>query len=462
MIKCTGGINLQSSAQQPNFRLQFMDKKCIASTKEGPQSVPTRMSTLTTTMRSLGNQIHSKVDSLGSSEGNMSVESIDSWVYDGKDEFSELGDRIDAAPLPLPKVGGKVTVTLVRHGQSTWNARNRVQGSSNFSVLTEKGVYQAEMAAELLKGNVFGHVFVSPLSRARQTADKIMERVQVMKNRPEIILPSLREIDLYSFQGMDKFSRRAEVSAEYAQWKANPSAFEIDGHAPVRELWYRASLAWQSILCMVIAEEAEDDILVVAHNAVNQALLCTAMGLPPELFRKITQSNAAYSQIAFTNNGKKMKVCINCTNSFPSVDMLAREVLPHSGKAQKFLRHKFVLVCSDDSGDATLKHIHEEYLKEDNNTVPCVVAIGSPSEQAADVMTTVEATLSAHTSSTILAAASAEACNLIIKSLMGIHDDHVSFMLSPGSVSILSIVSGGSNGTTSSASIICTNYSIPF
>jgi broad specificity phosphatase PhoE len=405
----------------------------------------------------------SQVKSLEYSEGNISVESIDSWVYDGKDEFSELGDRLDAAPLPLPVVGGTVTVTLVRHGQSTWNARNRVQGSSNFSVLTEKGVHQAEMAAELLKATVFGHVFVSPLARARQTADKILERVT--KKRPEIILPSLREIDLYSFQGMDKFSKRAETSAEYAQWKANPSAFEIDGHAPVRELWYRASLAWQCILSNCVkdtTEETEDKILVVAHNAVNQALLCTAIGLPPELFRRITQSNAAYSQISFTNNGGGMRICINCTNSFPSVDMLAREILPNSGKAQKILRHKFILVCSDDSGDATLKRILEEYLKEDNNTVPCVVAMGTPSEQAADVMTTVEATLSAHTSSTILAAASSEACNIIIKSLMDIRYEHVCFMLSPGSVSILSIVSDGSNGTTPCASIICTNYSLPF
>ena len=461
-MRCIGQFNAQSSSLKCQIKTKTLDKKCTESSK-GRTELPTRFSSLTTTMRTPGNQMPSQVKSLESSEGNISVESVDSWVYDGKDEFSELGDRLDAAPLPLPVVRGEVTVTLVRHGQSTWNARNRVQGSSNFSVLTEKGVYQAEMAAELLEGNVFGRVFVSPLARARQTADKILERVT--KKRPEIILPSLREIDLYSFQGMDKFSKRAETSAEYAQWKANPSAFEIDGHAPVRELWYRASLAWQHILSNCVndaIDEAEDDILVVAHNAVNQALLCTAMGLPPELFRRITQSNAAYSQISFTNNGEVMKICINCTNSFPSVDMMAREILPHSGKAQKFLRHKFVLVCSDDSGDATLKHILEEYLKEDNNTVPCVVAMGTPSEQAADVMTTVEATLSAHTSSTILAAASAEACNIIIKGLMDIQYDHVSFVLSPGSVSILSIVTDDSNGTTPCASIICTNYSFPF
>jgi broad specificity phosphatase PhoE len=66
-----------------------------------------------------------------------------------------------------------------------------------------------------------------------------------------------------------------------------------------RELWYRASLAWRQIL------EAEDvrSALVVAHNAVNQALLNTALGLPPTFFRRLTQTNGATSVIDFQPNG---------------------------------------------------------------------------------------------------------------------------------------------------------------
>ena len=40
---------------------------------------------------------------------------------------------------------------LVRHGQSTWNAEGRIQGSSDISVLTEKGKRQAKEAAELVR-----------------------------------------------------------------------------------------------------------------------------------------------------------------------------------------------------------------------------------------------------------------------------------------------------------------------
>lgn len=77
-------------------------------------------------------------------------EDIPGWSWAGWDEFTPLGDRVDAPPLPLPTVARGKRVVLVRHGQSTWNARNRIQGSSNFSVLTEKGEGQAQAAQQLV------------------------------------------------------------------------------------------------------------------------------------------------------------------------------------------------------------------------------------------------------------------------------------------------------------------------
>jgi probable phosphoglycerate mutase len=74
------------------------------------------------------------------------VELIGSW----QDEYTVLGDRLAQKPLQLPHIATQKRVTLVRHGQSTWNAESRVQGSSNFSVLTEKGVRQAKATAEMV------------------------------------------------------------------------------------------------------------------------------------------------------------------------------------------------------------------------------------------------------------------------------------------------------------------------
>lgn len=70
------------------------------------------------------------------------------WL--GSDAFSQLNDRLDAAPLPLPSISRPLRVCLVRHGQSTWNAEGRIQGSSDLSVLSAKGVIQAEAARDMV------------------------------------------------------------------------------------------------------------------------------------------------------------------------------------------------------------------------------------------------------------------------------------------------------------------------
>lgn len=50
-------------------------------------------------------------------------------------------------------------VVLVRHGQSTWNAEGRIQGSSDFSVLTSKGESQAETSRQMLIDDSFDVCF---------------------------------------------------------------------------------------------------------------------------------------------------------------------------------------------------------------------------------------------------------------------------------------------------------------
>lgn len=73
---------------------------------------------------------------------------------------------------------------------------------------------------------------------------------------------------LYKQEGKDRYGEN------YRMWQKDAANFEIDGHYPVRELWERAQSCWQSIL-----KSEGESILVVAHNAVNQALVATATGL---------------------------------------------------------------------------------------------------------------------------------------------------------------------------------------
>ncbi|KAL0369563.1 UNVERIFIED_CONTAM: 2-carboxy-D-arabinitol-1-phosphatase [Sesamum angustifolium] len=213
--------------------------------------------------------------------------------------------------IALPPVKAAKRVVLVRHGQSTWNAEGRIQGSSDFSVLTLKGESQAETSRQMLLDDSFDVCFSSPLIRSKRTAEIIWG-----SRTEEIITESnLREIDLYSFQGLLKNEGKAKYGAAYRQWQIDAPNFNIDGHYPVRELWERARSCWTKILT-----HESRSILVVAHNAVNQALVATAMGLGTEYFRILLQSNCGVSVLDFTPKpeGGTPYICLNRLNQTPS------------------------------------------------------------------------------------------------------------------------------------------------
>ena len=64
---------------------------------------------------------------------------------------------------------------LVRHGQSTANAKGIWQGQLDFP-LSEKGRAQASLAGHGLSGEPFEGLYSSPLSRAFETAEIIRDR----------------------------------------------------------------------------------------------------------------------------------------------------------------------------------------------------------------------------------------------------------------------------------------------
>ncbi|KAF7053311.1 hypothetical protein CFC21_061271 [Triticum aestivum] len=240
-------------------------------------------------------------------------------------------DRSPSRP-PLPPLAEAKRVVLVRHGQSTWNADGRIQGSSDFSVLTPKGESQAETSRLMLLADSFDACFTSPLARSRRTAEIIWD------TRDKDLIPDydLREIDLYSFQGLLKHEGKEKYGALFQQWQKNPSDCSIDGHYPVRELWDRAQGCWERIL----THEGKS-VLVVAHNAVNQALVATSLGLGTEYFRTLLQSNCGASVLDFTPQpgGRPPSVCLNRLNQTPSSPISAES------SAGRKSSKRIILVC---------------------------------------------------------------------------------------------------------------------
>ncbi|XAR59677.1 2-carboxy-D-arabinitol-1-phosphatase [Bertholletia excelsa] len=261
---------------------------------------------------------------------SLSVEEIEKRV-DRSAEEGELSSKLQpSASFPPIRVAKRVV--LVRHGQSTWNEEGRIQGSSDFSVLTQKGESQAETSRQMLIDDAFDICFSSPLIRSKRTAEIIWGA----RKEGIITEAELREIDLYSFQGLLKHEGKAKFGAAYRQWQIDAANFNIDGHYPVRELWARARSCWTKIL----AHESRS-VLVVAHNAVNQALVATAIGLGTEYFRILLQSNCGASVLDFTPclDGGSPSICLNRLNQTPNSPIAA------GSSGGRKTSNRIILVC---------------------------------------------------------------------------------------------------------------------
>jgi probable phosphoglycerate mutase len=102
------------------------------------------------------------------------------------------------------------TLLLVRHGETDWNADGRLQGQTD-RPLSEYGRRQARQLADELADEDFEAIYASDLSRARETAEIVGERLGL----PVALDPDLREKDWGTWEGLTPVERdRVEFVGE--------------------------------------------------------------------------------------------------------------------------------------------------------------------------------------------------------------------------------------------------------
>ncbi len=188
-------------------------------------------------------------------------------------------------------------VVIVRHGQSTYNARKLIQGRSDESILTERGCADAAKVGAALQGLPFTALYHSPLQRAAQTAAIIHEH---LSPAPTLIArDQLLEIDLPLWEKLSRPEVREQFPGEYEQWQQQPDAFSMQvgdrQHYPVRALCDQAQTFWQTVLPKHVGET----ILIVAHNGINRCLLLKALGMTPARYQTLQQSNCCLNILNF-------------------------------------------------------------------------------------------------------------------------------------------------------------------
>jgi probable phosphoglycerate mutase len=205
-------------------------------------------------------------------------------------------------PLPKPKQGKKgPRFLLVRHGETDWNRQKRFQGQIDVP-LNDTGREQSGKAAEFLKAIPIQYAVTSPMLRPKETAEIILQYHPDVKLELE---DNLREIS----HGLWEGKLEAEIEQSYPgvlqQWQKAPETVQMPEGENLQQVWERAIAAWSSIVQSAYQREESGITLVVAHDAINKAILSYVLGLGPKHFWNFKQGNGAVSVIDYSQEVEK-------------------------------------------------------------------------------------------------------------------------------------------------------------
>lgn len=291
----------------------------------------------------------------------------------------------DAAQVPrrprAPIHGqSQVAVILMRHGMTNWNYVGRVQGGLDKSRLNGIGLRQAREAGKLLRNVVVDAVFCSPLSRARDTlriAIGASENRSLLAKKPEL-LDSLKEIQV-PWQGLSKNEIGTSIfSKAYELYAKNPPRFSYHGFSPLRDIVSRAKEVWETV-----SRSNGSCYLMVGHNQVNKALICTALGLPTVL-SAWRQGNCCFN-VFMLEEGKprRLRLCNGGIQSMETSNQRCIKVRPgcmrvllHQQGGSKSLKHEIAGVkvarfyVMGDALHEELEGVHKDGLERNCSRVP--------------------------------------------------------------------------------------------
>lgn len=154
-------------------------------------------------------------------------------------------------------------VIFVRHGEAEFNVKNILHGHSE-SPLTKKGIMQAKLVAKRLQSEKIHHVYASPNTRAKDTAEAIAKHHNIALN----IKDTLRERNLGVLDGQSK------------SILLDPEMFHIYHHGGRNsgvESRAEATERAKVFLDELKNKHKDETILIVSHGGFGRAFLSAVL-----------------------------------------------------------------------------------------------------------------------------------------------------------------------------------------
>ena len=168
-------------------------------------------------------------------------------------------------------------IYAARHGQTQWNLENKICGRTD-QPLTETGLVQAELLAEKVKDLNLDLIIVSPMLRARQTADPTAERYGI----PVIVDDRLIEQDYGIYEGADR--QDPGFLANKRQF-----AYRYPGGESMMDVAHRV----YSLLGEIGQKYPDKNILLLCHGGVCRVIRTYFEDMTNEEYFRYSEENAA-------------------------------------------------------------------------------------------------------------------------------------------------------------------------
>ena len=175
-----------------------------------------------------------------------------------------------------------LTLLLVRHGQTTWNAAGLMQGQTDDIPLTDLGHVQAAAAADELAGSGVGALISSDLLRARQTAAHCAR----VTGLPVATTAALREQGYGVLEGRPSRELWDVVDWTDPHWAA-------DGGESQAQLYARVA----GYLAQLLAEPPAAVVALVTHGDTIRAVQAVVAGAGPAGLPAVTPPNGSVTRL---------------------------------------------------------------------------------------------------------------------------------------------------------------------
>lgn len=169
---------------------------------------------------------------------------------------------------------------MVRHGESTCNSVHRIAGQRD-APLTFLGRIQAEKVAEGHRGRHFDRVYVSPLTRAYETADTIFGIDAPDADAPEVVVDERlmeRDFGSYTLESKSILQRRHGI-AEYER-AMNADSPTMHGGETFQQFNDRVHAFYEEELLPALRRG--EVVCVVSHKYVVELICRFILNRPPD------------------------------------------------------------------------------------------------------------------------------------------------------------------------------------